>query len=221
MSRCRQCNVEILDETDRCPLCRSALEHTFEVENMYPNVRVQTRKWVFWSRVYLFTAILLEAILFGINYVDKYKIGWSLIAGLFLLYGYFVIQLAILGQAGHKLKIVLLSAIAIIMMVLIDFLIGYDGWSVNFALPGIVIILDVWIMILMFVNRRNWQSYIMWQILMILVSVMLGIFEWVGIITVPYVASAAIMVSIFLFLGTVIIGDRRARVELKRRFHIM
>ena len=221
MSRCRQCNVEILDETDRCPLCRSALEHTFEVENMYPNVRVQTRKWVFWSRVYLFTGILLEAIFFGINFVDKYKIGWSLIAGLFLLYGYFIIQLSILGQAGHKLKIVLLSAIAIVMMVLIDFMIGYDGWSVNYALPGIVIMLDIWIMILMFVNRRNWQSYIMWQILMILVSVMLGIFEWIGIITVPYVASAAILVSVFLFLGTVIIGDRRARVELKRRFHIM
>ena len=221
MSRCRQCNIEILDETERCPLCHSALEHTFEVENMYPNARVQTRKWVFWSRVYLFSAILIWAILFGINYVDKYKIGWSLIAGLALLYGYLVIQLAILGQAGHKLKIVILSAIAIVMMILIDFLIGYHGWSVNYALPGFVILLDIWIIILMFVNRRNWQSYIMWQILMILVSVMLGVLEWIGIITSPYLASAAIGVSVFLFLGTVIIGDRRARVELKRRFHIM
>lgn len=221
MSRCRQCNVEILDETDRCPLCRSALEHTFDVENMYPNVRVQNKRWVFWSRVYLFTAILLEAILFGINYVDKYKIGWSLIVGLFLLYGYLVIQLAILGQAGHKLKIVTLSAIAVVMMVLIDFLMGYEGWSVNYALPGIIILLDIGIIILMFVNRRNWQSYIMWQILMILVSVMLGIFEWIGIVTHPYLATAAIGISVFLFLGTIIIGDRRARVELKRRFHIM
>ena len=221
MSRCRQCNVEVLDEANRCPLCHAVLEHTFEVENMYPNVRVQNRKWVFWSRVYLFSAILLEAILFGINYVDKYKIGWSLIAGLILLYGYLVIELAILGQAGHKIKIVVLSALAIVMMVLMDFLIGYHGWSVNYALPGIVILLDIWIMILMVINRRNWQSYIMWQILMILVSVMLGVFEWIGIISVPYVATAAILVSVFLFLGTVIIGDRRARVELKRRFHIM
>lgn len=221
MSRCRQCKLEILDETERCPLCHSALEHTFDVENMYPDVKVQTRKWVFWSRIYLFTSILLWAVLFGINYVDKYQIGWSLIAGLLLLYGYLVIELAILGQGGHKLKIVLLVAIAIVMMVLIDFLIGYHGWSVNYALPSGVILLDVGIIILMIVNRRNWQSYIMWQILMILVSVMLGIFYWLNIITSPYLTGIAILLSVFLFLGTLIIGDRRARVELKRRFHIM
>ena len=95
MSKCRQCNVEILDETERCPLCDSVLEHTEEMENMYPNAKIKTRKWVFFSKVYLFTAILLEVILFGINYVDKYQIGWSLIAGLVLLYGYLVILLAI------------------------------------------------------------------------------------------------------------------------------
>lgn len=44
MSRCKQCNVEILDETERCPLCHSVLEKTVEVENMYPNVRTMTRR---------------------------------------------------------------------------------------------------------------------------------------------------------------------------------
>ena len=138
-----------------------------------------------------------------------------------LLYGYLIIELAILGQAGHKLKIVLLVAIALVMMVLIDFMIGYHGWSVNYGLPAGVIFMDLGITILMIVNRRNWQSYIMWQILMILVSVMLGIFYWLNIITSPYLTGIAILLSVFLFLGTLIIGDRRARVELKRRFHII
>lgn len=221
MSKCRQCKVEVLDETERCPFCHSVLEHTIEVENMYPDVKLQTRKWVFLSKIYLFGAILLEAVFFGINYVDKYRIGWSLVAGLLLLYGYLVIRLAILGKAGHKLKIVLLSAVAIVMMVMSDFLIGYHGWSVNYGLPAIVILMDLGIIFLMIINRRNWQSYLMWQILMILVSVMLVVFEIVGIINAPYVAGAAIACSVFLFLGTLIIGDRRARVELKRRFHIM
>jgi len=220
MSRCRQCNLEILDETDRCPLCSSVLEHTIAVENMYPNAKVKTRKWVFMSKVYLFCAIVLEVILLGINYVDKYKIGWSLIAGLVLLYGYLVIQLTILGQAGHKIKIVLLATITIVMMVLLDLLIGYKGWSVNYALPSCVIILDIGISILMLTNRRNWQSYIMWQLLMLLVSggmILLFIF---GIMTSPYMMGIAVMCSGFLFLGTLIFGDRRARVEVQRRFHI-
>ncbi len=220
MSRCRQCNVEILDETERCPLCDSVLEYTEEMENMYPNARVRTRKWVFLSKVYLFVAILLEAIMFGINYVDKYKIGWSLIAGLGLLYGYIVIRLAILGQAGHKLKIILLSAIGIIMMILVDFVIGYHGWSVNYVLPSCVIALDIGIVVLMLVNRRNWQSYIMLQLLMLLVCGGMILLYFFGIITNLYVVGVAVPVTVFLFLGTVIFGDRRARVELYRRFHI-
>lgn len=220
MSRCRQCKVEILDETDRCPLCNSVLEYTFEVENMYPNVKTQTRRLVFLSRVYLIAAIWIEAILFGINYVDKYQIGWSLVAGLILLYGYLLIRLAILGQAGHKLKIIILAVITIVMMILLDFIIGYHGWSVNYALPSCVILLDIGIMALMIKNRRNWQSYIMWQILMIVVSVGMIFLYLYEIITVPHVVGAATMLSVFLFLGTIIIGDRRARVELYRRFHI-
>ena len=220
MSRCRQCNVEVLDETERCPLCNSVLEQTFEVENMYPDVRIQTRRLTFLSRVYLFGILLLEVILFSINYFDRYKIGWSLIVGLILFYGYLVIRFAILGKTGYRSKIVVLAAIAVLMMIAIDFLVGYHGWAVNYVLPACVIVLDIGIIILMIVNRRNWQSYIMWQILMLLVCVAMLILYLVGIITNPYVMGAAGFVSLFLFLGTLIIGDRRARVELHRRFHI-
>ena len=220
MSKCRQCNLEILDETDRCPLCSSVLEHTIAVENMYPNAKVKTRKWVFMSKVYLFCAIVLEVILYGINYVDNYKIGWSLITGLILLYGYLVIQLTILGQAGHKIKIVLLAAITLVMMVVLDLLIGYKGWSVNYALPTCIIILDIGIAVLMLINRRNWQSYIMWQILMLLVSGAMILLYIFGIMTSPYMMGIAVMCSGMLFLGTLIFGDRRARVEVQRRFHI-
>lgn len=220
MSKCRQCKLEILDETDRCPLCSSVLEHTIAVENMYPNAKVKTRKWVFMSKVYLFCAIVLEVILYGINYVDNYKIGWSLITGLILLYGYLVIQLTILGQAGHKIKIVLLAAITFVMMVVLDLLIGYKGWSVNYALPTCIIILDIGIAVLMLINRRNWQSYIMWQILMLLVSGAMILLYIFGIMTSPYMMGIAVMCSGMLFLGTLIFGDRRARVEVQRRFHI-
>ena len=32
MSKCRNCNVEILDETEFCPLCHSVLEQTEELD---------------------------------------------------------------------------------------------------------------------------------------------------------------------------------------------
>lgn len=159
MSRCKQCNVEILDETERCPLCHSVLEKTVEVENMYPNVRTMTRRLALLSRIYLFVAILVEALLIYLNVLSDSEMFWSAIPGLAMLYGYLVLRYAILGKSGYKGKIIVLTLIAILMVVAIDFVVGYRGWSVNYALPSAILLVDAGILILMCINRRNWQSY--------------------------------------------------------------
>nr|WP_288626800.1 DUF6320 domain-containing protein [uncultured Roseburia sp.] len=220
MSRCKQCNVEILDETERCPLCHSVLEKTVEVENMYPNVRTMTRRLALLSRIYLFVAILVEALLIYLNVLSDSEMFWSAIPGLAMLYGYLVLRYAILGKSGYKGKIIVLTLIAILMVVAIDFVVGYRGWSVNYALPSAILLVDVGILILMCINRRNWQSYMMWQIFMILCSVVPLVLYAVGIVTAPILALLAFAFSTALFLGTLIIGDRRARTELRRRFHV-
>mgnify|MGYP007122840924 FL=1 len=220
MSRCKQCNVEILDETERCPLCHSVLEKTVEVENMYPNVRTMTRRLALLSRIYLFVAILVEALLIYLNVLSDSEMFWSAIPGLAMLYGYLVLRYAILGKSGYKGKIIVLTLIAILMVVAIDFVVGYRGWSVNYELPSAILLVDAGILILMCINRRNWQSYMMWQIFMILCSVVPLVLYAVGIVTAPLFALLAFAFSAALFLGTLIIGDRRARTELRRRFHV-
>ena len=220
MSRCKQCNVEILDETERCPLCHSVLEKTVEVENMYPNVRTMTRRLALLSRIYLFVAILVEALLIYLNVLSDSEMFWSAIPGLAMLYGYLVLRYAILGKSGYKGKIIVLTLIAILMVVAIDFVVGYRGWSVNYALPSAILLVDAGILILMCINRRNWQSYMMWQIFMILCSVVPLVLYAVGIVTAPLLALLAFAFSAALFLGTLIIGARRARTELRRRFHV-
>ena len=217
MSRCKQCNVEILDETERCPLCHSVLEKTVEVENMYPNVRTMTRRLALLSRIYLFVAILVEALLIYLNVLSDSEMFWSAIPGLAMLYGYLVLRYAILGKSGYKGKIIVLTLIAILMVVAIDFVVGYRGWSVNYALPSAILLVDAGILILMCINRRNWQSY---MIFMILCSVVPLVLYAVGIVTAPLLALLAFAFSTALFLGTLIIGDRRARTELRRRFHV-
>lgn len=220
MSRCKQCNVEILDETERCPLCHSVLEKTVEVENMYPNVRTMTRRLALLSRIYLFVAILVEALLIYLNVLSDSEMFWSAIPGLAMLYGYLVLRYAILGKSGYKGKTIVLTLIAILMVVAIDFVVGYRGWSVNYALPSAILLVDAGILVLMCINRRNWQSYMMWQIFMILCSVVPLVLYAVGIVTAPLLALLAFAFSTALFLGTLIIGDRRARTELRRRFHV-
>ena len=220
MSKCRQCNIEVLDETQRCPLCGSVLEPTVEVENMYPNIRLKSRKLVFISRLYLFCAIAVEIFLINLCMLSEVQSLVYIISGLLLFFVYIVIRYAILGTSGYIAKTVVLTIIAVIMLVAIDFSVGYNGWSVNYAFPAGILLIDVGTLVLMAVNNKNWQSYLMLQIFMVLCSIVAIILNLVHIVTNPIVSIVALNVSVILLLGTIIIGGRRARVELKRRFHI-
>ena len=106
------------------------------------------------------------------------------------------------------------------MLVAVDFSVGYNGWSVNYVFPSGILLIDVGIVVCMFINRKNWQSYLMVQIFMVLCSAVTILLSLVQIITDSMLSVIALNVSVILLLGTLIIGGRRARVELKRRFHI-
>ena len=191
-----------------------------EVENMYPDIRVKSRKLVFISRLYLFMAVVIEIVLMDVCALSEVQSLVCIISGLVLLFGYIVLRYAILGTSGYIAKTVVLTIIAVIMLVAIDFTVGYNGWSVNYVFPSGILLIDVGILTLMIINRKNWQSYLMLQIFMVICSAVAIILSLVQIITDPIVSVIALNLSLILLLGTVIIGGRRARVELKRRFHI-
>ena len=112
-----------------------------------------------------------------------------------------------------------LVVLAVVSLFGIDYLTGYHKWSLEISFPIAVLLLDLAILILMVVNRRNWQSYMMVQIFTILLSMIPIVLLVAGVIEFPYLAVIASGVSIFIFLGTLILGDQRARSELMRRFH--
>jgi hypothetical protein len=220
MSRCRQCNIEILDETGCCPLCGSVLEQTGETENMYPDIKIKSKRFLFLSRLYLFLAVVTEIILINVCMLTKVQSIVFMIAGLIMLYGYIVLRYAIIGTSGYRAKTLVLTILAVLMLITIDFLHGYNGWSVNYVFPAGIILVDVGILVVMAVNNKNWQSYMMQQIFMIICSAVALVLCKVGVITSPIVSIIAMNVSVIIFLGTLILGGRRARVELGRRFHI-
>ena len=219
MAKCGTCSLEVLDETEVCPLCRSILAPTAAVENMYPNVRVKMRKLKLISNIYLFLALCAEAALICINIATGSQLWWSLITGLALLYFHLVLRYAILGRSGYRSKILLLALMTVLSSIAVDMVIGYRGWSVDYVLPLGIVLVDGIILGCMLFNRRNWQSYMMWQLLMILCSSIPAILFWAKMEHNVYLAFSPLVFSIAIFLGTLIIGDRRARMELLRRFH--
>lgn len=221
MNKCQKCNVTIIDDSDRCPLCRHVLQQSETTGiNCYPNAIQVTKRFRFLENLVLFLSLLTGCVLGGINYMVNPDVPWSLVVALILLYGNMVLKLAVTGQSGYMFKTVMLVVIAVVVLLGIDYLTGYSKWSLDYVLPIGILAMDLMLLILMLVNRRNWQSYMMTEILMILLSIIPEILLLTGVIHFPYLVWAAMGASVFLFLGTLILGDQRARTELKRRFHI-
>lgn len=221
MSRCVKCGVEILDQSERCPLCQHVLEHGgMEQIPAYPDVRQTVRRFRFLENLILFLSIMIETLLIYLNLRIHPQLLWSVMAGLGLIYGNVVLRLAVLGKSGYIYKTVILVIMAILMLLGIDYLSGYRRWSLNYVLPCGIILMDIAVIVMMIINNRNWQSYMMMEIFMVLCSVATVILSVVGVVTVQLFAIIALGCSVFLFLGTLILGDRRAQEELKRRFHL-
>ena len=220
MAKCVNCNIEILDPAQTCPLCRSVLVQDCELENMYPDVRVMQRKLLLLTRIYLYIALLLEATLLGMDLLFDGDIAWSAITGPILLCTYMILRYAVIGKADYRYKVFLVALLAVLTAVAVDFFSGYRGWSLDYVLPSAIVIMDGIIIGCMIWNRRNWQSYIMWQLLMVLCSLIPAGLFLAGLERNEYLSFFPLAASAALFAGTMIIGERRAWTELRRRFHI-
>ena len=215
------CNVEILDNTEQCPLCHHVLEWDgIERKDAYPDARIAVRGFRFLENIVLFLSIVVFGVFVGISFWEHWKFGWTLLIGLGLIYVNVLLRITILGKSTHLFKMIFSVLFAMVLLILADNITGYQGWGVNVVYPIAIILLDIGILFLMIVNKRTWQSYIIVQIATLLLSALGLILLWVKIITFPYLIIAAGFFSLTIFLGTVIIGDYIARTELKRRFHI-
>ena len=220
MSKCRYCGVEIIDETEHCPLCQGVLEQGGECATTYPNAVVGRRKLHFAFRLILFLSVAAGLICYAINRYVTPESNWSYIVIARLLYGLWMVYIIMKDNAGYRVRILSGVAGAVILIILLDALTGFAGWSINYVFPFAIVLVDVALVILMLINRRNWQSYLILQIFMILVGIIPIVLCQKGIITTGVLVNVVFLVTVILFLGSVILGGKTAKNELVRRFHI-
>ena len=242
MTKCNRCNIRILDDSLVCPLCRGVLERTgdsnqgtdidmddigmdeiemYESKSvMYPDVKPATKKIKLVIKLFIFISIVVECILILINYLTYKGVKWSLICGAALIYLCFTVSYSVPRNTGHRTKIFAQMVGAIILAILIDCSLGYNGWSLNYVTPIAIMLFDVTILVLMIINSNSWQNYILLQVSMLLVSVIFGILALNGVVTYPLLTVIAVVVSAIILIATVIFGDKTAMTELYRRFRV-
>jgi len=119
--------------------------------------------------------------------------------------------------AGH----VLIETIAIsAVMLYIDDRIGFIGWSINIAIPIILIIANATMLILTIVTRKNYIKYAIYQVMIVLISLISIWFIIDKVVSLKILSNIASMVSILNSLISLILCFKDVKEALVRKFHM-
>lgn len=227
---CSDCDINVATQGPCCPLCGSILQPatpspakpgaTPAATNPYPNLSGLTRQYNFIVRLLLFLSLLGGGICLLVNLLVPSKFFWSAIVIAALIYLWVTIPPLLRRGANFAKRTVLQVLFTSALMVLLDWLLGYSGWSVNYVIPGLLCGGIGSVGALAIFNRTNFAQYVYYQVLM-------GIFAFIPLVL--YLTGASknlVMVLVTAALGlaslliTIIFGDRTLKSDFRRRFHL-
>lgn len=189
-------------------------------KGMYPQIQYDQKRWKEIASVFYSILFAVAAILGIVNYATYSGSYWAVIAIGCIVYVALTVKYSIIRHSNLAGKIVTQTIAAEALLVLIDHVTGYAGWSVNYGIPSTLLFADLAIVFLIIVNRMNWQSYFMYQIAITIFSFIPVILWAAGLVTRPMMALTAVAVTGLILIVTILKGDRSVKTELKRRFHL-
>lgn len=221
MKRCKRCDVYVKDDTIQCPLCDSILEGGEQGKNSYPKFTDELHKFRFINRIFYFATLVLAVAAVMVNYYTfRYiSIYWSVIVLGAIGYCWFTLSYTVMHRTNLGGKVIVQALGILVLTVIIDIVTGYRGWSLRFVIPGLLLLADVVLILLMAIQPHRWQGFFMCQLAVGVLALIPVIVAYFGLIDNMFLAILACVIVWLSLAGTIIFGGKRARLELKRRFH--
>lgn len=218
MNKCNNCKVVIENKLDECPLCSAKTEvispdYVFS----YPEIK-KPYIYELINRILMLLAIGGSVVcLFINNYVGD--IPWSFIC----VGGYFYLYFSAKGvfRKNNNLPLIVLVQITLIsvLTVLIDYVIGWNGWSIDFVIPFIIIAGSVLLLVFGFITPTKYNEYIFYIFIITIIGAIPLVTLLFKVVTVKWPSLACFSYSIFTLLFMIIFSWRRFNNELKKRLH--
>ena len=186
---------------------------------IYPQ-KLTSKKSNFIVKLGIIISLFIGVIFTIINKFVNSHIHWSAIVNGAIFYLWIVLFYTIrekINIAGH----VLLHAIAIsILNIYIDYEIGFKGWSINVALPVIIIISNIAMLILTIISHKQFIKYAIYQLMIVLLSSIPFILLTENIIQNRVLSIIATSISIINLIVSLVWCTKDLKEALIRKIHI-
>ena len=165
-------------------------------------------------------SVIVGCLLVIINTLTTPKIHWAGICNAGIIYIWVTVLYSInknINVAGH----VLVQAIALsLLTVYFDYKLGFKAWSIDLAIPLIIIIANITMVILTIVNYKRYFKYAIYQLLIIIFSMIPMFFVYENLVQDKTLTIVAITISIFNFTITLSLCSKELKETIIRKFHM-
>ncbi len=162
----------------------------------------------------------IALILLLINRLTTPRIPWAALANAGILYTWITVIYSIrknVNIAGH----VLLQTIALsILTIYIDYKLGMKGWSINMAIPIMIMIANITMLVLTIVSYKKYIKYAIYQLMIVLFSMLPVIFVTEHIVQDKTLSMIASGISVLNFVICLILCAKDVKEAIVRKFHI-
>lgn len=187
--------------------------------SLYPKIR-NVKKDNIAIKIMIVLSIIVAVTCLINNICTSRKYMWSFIVIIGIIYTWVTVMYSIHRNVNIASSVMVQLIAISILMICIDNIIGYDGWSINLAIPIIVMVANTTMFILTISSFHKYK-YAIYQLIIFVLSVIpLGILLFYDkIITMPIFTIISSSIAVFTFVFSLILCGKDIIEELDRRLH--
>lgn len=186
---------------------------------IYPE-KIKAKKSDKIIKILLSLSIGMALILVVINKLTTPSIPWAAFVNAGILYSWVVVRYSIkknINIAGH----VLLQTIALSLLTFyIDYKLGRKGWSINIAIPIMIMIANVTMLVLTIISYKKYIKYAIYQLMIVFFSMLPIVFMTEHMVQDKTLSMIASGVSVLNFVLCLVLCARDVKEEIVRKFHM-
>lgn len=187
---------------------------------LYPNVR-NTKKSYLIIKIMLVISVIIALVCIIVNLCTSTKYLWSLIVIAGIVYSWVTVIYAVQRNINIASNVMIQSIAVSVLVLCIDFILGYTGWAINLAIPIIICIANITTLVLTIVSINRYYKYAIYQLIIFLLSLipMVIYISSKGIIVKPIFTIISSSIALLAFIMSLALCGKSTVEELERRLH--
>lgn len=223
MAKCNICNVEILSESDLCPLCHAPLENKTGTEKDFFPKRGFVKSFLYYKIDRYFAGISFVAAFISIlteGFLSQWNIKYSYIVFAVLIDLFYWLRIRFYAQKFFSSQILSQTVLLSIIAASTYFALPDPKIIFEYILPCINIISFIAMLVYVFTYVKSPKKYILPLFALAIISIIPFGLHWI------YKGSFIVLSALSACLGSLtialilILGISRLLFELKKNFHI-